>query len=61
VVARNPLAVVLEVGGNALEIVQILVALAFDLGEPFFQLGVVGRSRSLVSHYEDLASSSMTS
>jgi hypothetical protein len=58
-VARNPLAVVLEVGRDALEIVQILVALAFDVGELLFELGVVGLS--LVSHYDCLASSSITS
>ena len=60
-VARGPLAVVLEVSGEALEVVQVLVPLGLDLLEPLRELGSSSApSRSLT--YDLLASSSsMTS
>ena len=38
-VARGPLAVVVEVGGDALEVVQVLVPLRLERAEPLLELG----------------------
>src|SRR5205823_2815793 len=54
-VTRGPLAVVVEVGRDPLEVVQVLVPLCLERGEPLLELGL-GRCR-----HEVLASSSTTS
>ena len=58
-VAQDPLAVVLELGGDALEVVQVLVPLRLERREPF--LDRVLRGVSLVLVHEVFASSSTTS
>src|SRR5215208_2273670 len=59
-VARNPLAVVLELGRDPLEVVQVLVALGFQRGDLVLRLGL-DRRVLCFGHYEVLASSSTTS
>src|SRR5204863_4469914 len=58
-VTRDPLAVVLEVGRDALEVVQALVPLRLELSKPLFELthGI----RPGIGRHEVLASSSTTS
>jgi hypothetical protein len=63
-VARRPLAVVLELRGDALQLVQVFVALGCEGLEPLLEtlLRLLRRGLTLVRHYERLASSSsMTS
>jgi hypothetical protein len=58
-VARNPLAVVLELGGDPLQVVEVLIPFLLDLREPLLELGLC--RRLLRGHYGFFASSSMTS
>ena len=57
-VTRDPLAVVLEVGRDPLEVVEVLVPLRLERGEPLLD---VLRGVSRVFGHEVLASSSTTS
>src|SRR5919198_1100171 len=62
-VARGPLAVVVELGLQPLERVEVLVALARHLGKlNLWRPSLLGRlSHFLLCHYDVFASSSMTS
>ena len=65
-VARGPLAVVVELGGDALQVVEVLVALSLEEREALLELGdglldLVGAGLLLGGHQDCFASSSMTS
>ena len=59
-VTRGPLAVVVELGRDPLQLVEVVVALGLDGGEPLLQLLGLDGLLLLLRHY-CLASSSITS
>ena len=62
-VTRRPLAVVVELGRDALQLVEVLVPLGLDRGEPLLDLAapLLLLRRGLLVGHEGLASSSITS